>query len=323
MTSNNDNGRIKLKPELLKNPYIAYPTIILFSIGILMTYMAYSMRFYGDYSFLTTMPISILAIYLLFPVIHDASHGTLSQNTYINEGIGTLAGVPFFFAPFHTWRYIHLRHHRFTNIPYKDPDYWAGGAVENHCLDHKYALPLRWSTQILHYYYFVSYSLFKTISNSLKNKVENVCDLNDLTSKPELQSSCKVLSITALSIFINMSFMVRSYYYNTFWDMCILWVIPSAIGTMILFFLFDYLPHRPYTSAITESKYKTTNMTHGLWSLDGDENPLIAMLTFNQLTYHNIHHLYPKLPFYKYPQVWKEQKKKLIELETPVVTLLN
>jgi len=281
------------------------------------------MRFYGGYSMFYTIPISILVNYLLFPVIHDASHGSVSQNPYINDAIGTIAGTTFFFAPFPTWRYIHLRHHRYTNIPDKDPDFWAGGKLENHWLNHKLALPLRWSTHILHYYYYFFDSLFKTVYNSLVNKTDSVCDLNDLTNKPELKNSARVLIVTLFSILINIGYLVRSYYNNFFWDMCVLWVIPSAISIMILSFLFDYLPHRPFTTEITESRHKTTNMTHGFWSLEGEENPLIAALTFNQLTYHNIHHLYPKLPFYKYPIVWKKHKEKLKELDTPIVTIFN
>jgi len=284
---------------------------------------SYNMRFSAGYSMVYTLPISVLANYLLFPIIHDASHGSVSQNKYINVIVGFAAGIPFFFAPFPTWRYIHLRHHRFTNIPDKDPDFWAGGKLENHWLDHKLALPLRWSTHILHYYYYFFVSLFKTISNSLINKVDNICDLNELSNKPELKSSARVLTITLFSILLNIGYLIRSYYNNSLWDMCVLWVIPSAIAIMILSFLFDYLPHRPYTTDINESRYKVTNMTHGLWSLEGEENSIIAALTFNQLTYHNIHHLYPKLPFYKYPSVWKKHKEKLKELETPVVTIFN
>ena len=90
---------------------------------------------------------------------------------------------------------------------------------------------------------------------------------------------------------------------------------------MILSILFDYLPHRNYETDIRDNKYAITNMTHGLFSTEGEVNNWISMLTFNQLTYHNIHHLYPRVPFYKYPEIWKEKKNLLIDRGTPIQSI--
>lgn len=301
--------------------FIAYPTIILFFLGFFLIYFSINLRFNYNYSWVYTLPISICANYILFPVIHDGSHKTISNNTMCNEVISYIAGIPFFFAPFPTWRFIHLRHHRFTNIPDKDPDYYAGGGITN-----KLVLVLRWMTHIFHYYSYVFQELVKVLYTKIRKKCirNNVCEIENIRKLPydtSIQNNTCILLITILFIITNLYITYYAYNNNFLTDLCVLWIIPSAITVMILSLLFDYLPHRYYETNIQESKYKITNMTHGLLNTKGSINKIIAALTFNQLTYHNIHHLYPKLPFYKYPQVWEEKKELLIEKGTPIQSI--
>ena len=301
--------------------FIAYPTIILFLLGFSLISFAIRLRLVGNYSGMYTIPISILGTYTLFPVIHDGSHRTISSNLLCNEIISYVAGVPFFFAPFPTWRFIHLRHHHFTNIPEKDPDYYAGGGIEN-----KLYLPVRWVTHILHYYMFavkeLCTSLYKNIKKKLrKNRSCELENLRNITNDHRIQSSGRILIVTITSILINILISIYAFKNNFLYDIVILWIIPSAISITILSILFDYLPHRYYETDIRESKYKITNMTHGLFNTTGKINTYIALLTCNQLTYHNIHHLYPKVPFYKYPQIWAAERDQLIRLGTNVQSI--
>lgn len=62
-------------------------------------------------------------------------------------------------------------------------------------------------------------------------------------------------------------------------------------------------------------------MTHGLFKTSGKINNCLSLLTCNQLTYHNIHHLYPRMPFYKYPEIWEKERERLIELGTNVQSI--
>ena len=301
--------------------FIAYPTVLLFLLGYSFIGSAAILRLTYSYSSFYTLPLSILGTYSLFPVIHDGSHQTISDNKLYNEIISYVAGVPFFFAPFPTWRFVHLRHHHFTNIPDKDPDYYAGGGVKN-----KLYLPFRWSTHVIHYYRYVIKELYKRLHKNITKKLSNntVCELanfKNIATDQHIQSSAKILFITILAIFINIAISLYAFSNNFFDDLAILWIIPSALTIIILSVLFDYLPHRDYTVDIRESKYKSTNMTHGLFGTTGKVNKCIAALTCNQLTYHNIHHLYPRVPFSKYPEIWEEKKDELIKLGTNIQSI--
>tara|TARA_B110000971_G_scaffold6922_1_gene6732 strand:- start:4938 stop:5894 length:957 start_codon:yes stop_codon:yes gene_type:complete len=298
---------------------IATPTILLFIFGGGLFITSIILRLIYNYSALVVIPLSALGTYCLFPVIHDGSHGSICKNKFYNELISYIAGVPFFFAPFPTWRFIHLRHHRYTNIPDKDPDYYAGGGVHN-----SFYLPIRWITHIFHYYVYFITELIKILYKNIRNKLineDNTCEIENIykiTSDKIIKDNTFILFITGFSIFLNILIVYYTYCAGVFDELCILWIIPSTITIMLLSVLFDYLPHRYYEVDILENKYKTTNMTHGLMTKKGKVNKLIAFLTCNQLTYHNIHHLYPKVPFYLYPKIWDDNKDELIRRGTKV-----
>jgi fatty acid desaturase len=42
-----------------------------------------------------------------------------------------------------------------------------------------------------------------------------------------------------------------------------------------------------------------------------------------QQNYHNIHHLYPMIPWYRYRRVWKHHARELQALGTPVANWLG
>lgn len=91
------------------------------------------------------------------------------------------------------------------------------------------------------------------------------------------------------------------------------WILPNRIAFPLLVFAYDYLPHRPH---ISRDRYKATSVTSIFqmpWLLT------IPMLCQN---YHNIHHLYPHLPFYKYSKIWYDQNDRLIRSGTRVQELL-
>lgn len=291
--------------------FVAWPTVMLYFFGMFLNMVSVILRLHYNYSFLVTMPISILGTYSLFPVIHDGSHRSISNNKFYNELFGYTAGIPFFFAPFPTWRFVHLKHHQHTNIPDKDPDYYAGGGVKN-----KLILPIRWFTHIFHYYIYVIKELFNGLWRRINLKLHQDDDLNKITSFTTdtfLQDKLRILFLTVAAIIINLYLCYYSIVNSFFTDMCVLWILPSALTITLLSILFDYLPHRAYEINIRESKYKTTNMTHGIFSTDGEVNKFLALITCNQLSYHNIHHLWPKVPFYKYPEIWVYYKEMLLE----------
>ena len=51
-------------------------------------------------------------------------------------------------------------------------------------------------------------------------------------------------------------------------------------------------------------------------------NGAVSMLTFNQLSYHNVHHKYPFLPFYMY-NTWHNYKDEFIQREHQLVLVIK
>jgi beta-carotene ketolase (CrtW type) len=81
-------------------------------------------------------------------------------------------------------------------------------------------------------------------------------------------------------------------------SLVVFWVVPALLGTFQLFYFGTFVPHRkPHTEAMGKHRARTLRKNH-LW----------AMLSCYFFGYHNEHHLYPGVPWWKLYQV----KNKLI-----------
>ena len=80
------------------------------------------------------------------------------------------------------------------------------------------------------------------------------------------------------------------------WQVLYYYVLPNKLAIMMLAYAFDYVPHRPHKVPRTVDEYRTTSRIDGLFSVGGVD---LSIPLLNQ-NYHNIHHLYPQIPFYRY-----------------------
>lgn len=76
----------------------------------------------------------------------------------------------------------------------------------------------------------------------------------------------------------------------------ILWVLPVRLTVFLLAMFFDYVPHHPHRVCAHVDRYAATRVL---------DHPRAGWLFQNQHL-HVIHHLYPAVPFYRYPRVWAE-----------------
>lgn len=75
-----------------------------------------------------------------------------------------------------------------------------------------------------------------------------------------------------------------------FWRwLLLLWILPAWLAQGCLALVFDWLPHHPHAS---RERYRDTRVI----LFPGLETLLLGQ------THHLIHHLYPRLPFYRYSQ---------------------
>lgn len=70
-----------------------------------------------------------IAICFLFTLEHEATHKTPFRSALLNEWVGRIAGF-LIVQPFEWFRYFHLAHHRYTNMPGKDPELVSGAKPE-------------------------------------------------------------------------------------------------------------------------------------------------------------------------------------------------
>ncbi|RXJ74563.1 hypothetical protein CS022_03040 [Veronia nyctiphanis] len=104
-------------------------------------------------------------------------------------------------------------------------------------------------------------------------------------------SSTYVSTLVYLAITISsVTYMINAGYSDEFLAFVF---FPGIIAVIVLPLFFDYIPHHPHKS---QDRYQNTRIFPGqLWNI----------LLLGQ-SYHLIHHLYPRLPWYKYQGVYQK-----------------
>lgn len=67
------------------------------------------------------LPLQGVLIAALFMLAHEATHQTPFRTRWLNEAAGHLAGLALL-LPFRWFRAFHMAHHRWTNLPGRDPE---------------------------------------------------------------------------------------------------------------------------------------------------------------------------------------------------------
>jgi len=82
-------------------------------------------------------------------------------------------------------------------------------------------------------------------------------------------------------------------------------IIPLIINIFILVMFFDYIPHHPHKSL---DRYHNTRIY---------PSRLLNLLLLGQ-NYHLIHHMYPRVPWYRYKNVYTKIKPDLLAKKAPI-----
>lgn len=215
--------------NLIQAPSVAWPTLLLTGM-ILFAWTWIGWRaFFDGLSLWVAFVCNTTLAYMAFTPQHEAVHGSVSKkHAALNGIVGRLAGVPLL-SPFHAFKRLHLTHHKHTNDPEKDPDFWSGKGPW-------FILPIRWLTQDF-YYWYISITSIKETSKSRKTEV-----------------------IGTLCVFYGTAFWMATsgHLEAVIWA----WIVPSRIASALLAFMFDYLPHRPHRIASKTDPFKATRNIH-------------------------------------------------------------
>jgi fatty acid desaturase/ferredoxin-NADP reductase len=264
-------------------PKLALPTVGIF-LAALTVFVVSTVGYINGWApAWVTIPVNAAVTFVMFTVVHDASHYSISSVRWVNGLFGRLAWL--FVGPvvaFPSFGYIHIQHHRHSNDDDEDPDTFAShGSL--------WLLPLRWS---MVEYFYLRYYLPRARSRPVTEVAETLLLLT--------------LSITGLIVAIAT---------GNFWTLLIVFLIPQRIGLTILAWWFDWLPHHGLEDTQRTNRYRATrNRVGAEW--------LYTPVLLSQ-NYHLVHHLHPSVPFYRYLRTWKRNEEAYLERNAAISTVFG
>lgn len=217
--------------QLITAPLFAVPTIVLFFACLAglggFSYLAINQHLP---MWLATV-LNGIVVYYFFSVVHDSSHGAISTIKPLNNFFG-IVGLLFFgpIATLSLGRWIHLQHHRYTNVEGKDPDFFG------HKID--WWMPLRWTN----FDYFYTTYFLKNADPALVRKL---------------------LPGLAVQITFVVSVLVAAFWFGYGWEAVWLWILPSRISSFLFVAMFVYLPHAPFSATSEQDEFQATSIRTG------------------------------------------------------------
>lgn len=232
---------------------------------------------------IATIAASAVAIFVMFTVLHDASHYSISSHRWVNVAFGRVA--MFFVSPlisFKSFSFIHIEHHRNTNDGASDPDHFVSAAPW-------WQLPIRFPAMDVPYISFL---------------VRNV------SRRPRAE----ILETVALMAF-SVTVIVLAAFAGHLWTLALVYLIPERIAMFVLAWWFDWLPHHGLEDTQRENRYRATrNRVGSEWIL----TPLLL-----SQNYHLVHHLHPSIPFHRYVATWRRNETAYLERDSAIGTVFG
>jgi len=258
---------------------VAWPTVFL-AIGIVAAFALVTT--------LATMRIIplwlglILNTFILYASqtpLHEACHGNIagrdSRWLWLNHLVGFVCGS-ILLHEYKAFRYMHLAHHRDTNDPELDPDHWV--AVKN-----PFKVLFRCLTIVWWYHQFY----WKHIAFH-----PHIPGMRPL--------AIHIAVMHALYYGLALGLAVMGYWR----EVLMLWIFPHILASALIIYFFAYLTHKPHK---VHERYRDTNI---FWVRGKIIEPVVNWLYMFQ-NYHLIHHLFPRIPFYKYGDAFRDLKPVL------------
>jgi phenylacetate-CoA oxygenase/reductase PaaK subunit len=265
-------------------PALALPTLAIFVGSLVAWGLATWAVLAGAVAPWLTVPVHAAAGFVMFTVLHDAVHYSVSSTRWVNGLAGRLA-APFVavYLSFPMFKFIHIQHHRFANEdPDTDPDHYTSEGPW-------WQLPFRWLT--IDFWYGRFY---------LANRKR--------LSAAEARESVAVVVVTVAGIAVAAAT-------GVLWEVALITLIPQRIGLGVLAWWFDWLPHHDLGKTQRENRYAATRIRVGLeWLM----TPL--MLSQN---YHLVHHLHPSIPFYRYLPAWRHNEEGYLQHDPAMATVFG
>lgn len=265
----------------------AWPTVALVLI-VLTAFIANLILFVAGYTPFWAAALAYAALtYMSYTPLHEAAHGNIQGGNdrlkWVNDLCGYLV-APVIMVPFSTHTVEHFTHHRYTNQPDKDPDYVVSG-MRNGLLS-----------------FIVSGFRFLWVQNSFL--------FRDYWATATRREKGIFFAEVALAIG---------------WRVAVLLLVPTLpvlallvvgylAGAFFTAYWFAYRPHLPYEEP---ARYRNTNsLIMPTWM-----KPLEWFWLGQNL--HSVHHLFPRVPFYRYHTLHRRIEHAMRAHGTPIIGIFS
>jgi len=266
---------------------VAWPTLALTGFVVIAFVANLALFASGVTSAWLATPLLAALTYMAYTPLHEAVHGNVHGSNqrlkWLNDLCGYLA-APLIAVPYQSHRVEHFTHHRYTNQPDKDPDFMVSGMGRG---------PISAVVTVVRFIllqntFFVRTSWQKA---SFKERVIYTCEVMfSLSWRAAFLVAVDqpgVLAVILLGCFLGG-------FFTAYW--------------------FAYRPHLPYDS---QARYRnTSSLIMPRWM-----KPLEWFWLGQNL--HAIHHLFPRVPFYRYHALHRDIEPVLRAHGTPVLGVFS
>ncbi|CAA0111283.1 Uncharacterised protein [Zhongshania aliphaticivorans] len=228
-------------------------------------------------------PIIAILTYMSYTPLHEAVHGNIHGSNpklqWINNACGYLV-APIIGVPYNSHKHEHFTHHRFTNIEGQDPDFIISGMRTG-----------LWGVIATTFKFFYVQNAFFLINNwqsaQIKERITYIVEV-------AISISWRVLIISLIDQPGIATVVLLGY----------------LGGGMFTAYWFAYRPHFPYDN--TKRYQNTSSLIMPIWM-----RPFEWVWLGQNL--HSIHHLFPRVPFYRYHTLHREIEPILRAQDTPII----
>lgn len=225
--------------------------------------------------------------YMSYTPVHEAAHGNIHGKNeklkWLNDLCGYLC-APIIMVPYSTHTIEHFTHHRYTNQAEKDPDFVVKEMGDG----------LKgFLFTIFKFLWVQNTFLFKDYwaTASVKEKSIYFAEIG-------VSIGWRVVALTLLPLDAGLAVIIGGY----------------LIGGIFTAYWFAYRPHLPYEEP---ARYRNTNsLIMPKWL-----KPIEWFWLGQNL--HSIHHLFPRVPFYRYHDLHREIEPILRAHGTPIVGIYS
>jgi beta-carotene hydroxylase len=267
---------------------VAWTTVILGLVFATVYLLTVGLTLAGLVPLWIAVPVVAVVTYLSYTILHDAVHSSIGGNDrsfrWLNKAMGYMAAW-ITMIPFTAHRYEHMAHHRYANDEERDPDFHMGGMLDSVLAPVRAALRA-WVSQFIYY------------------RKHRWAD-----ASPR-QNAILCLEIAA-ALLPRLAVILSGYWIEGL----ALFVLAWIMGAIILIYLFAYVVHRPHDQV---GRYVDTSTI-----LPPESAPLRSALNWLWMfqNYHSIHHLFPRVPFYRYAELYEEIEDVMEARQAPVYNI--